>query len=507
VNVQVSHWVDIPMDAGTSAGLFFIELHYDEGEPDTYQLPLALSVGREMDAIVKTSPQAVIAHLTTDSGPAVLHDATVRQDLHQALLRMIENHEQLAISGGGSLNGRRSTAFVKTTGKEPLHSRAGAAEQSNTSILYGQKMILKLFRRLQPGENPDVEIGRFLTEVAHFARISPLLGEITLEHADGVSTSVAMLQELVRNEGDGWQWTLEELARFFEAVSTLPAPHDEGEAATFVSDGRVPAEAREHAGLYMEAATLLGRRTAEMHFAMATPTTDEAFRAEPFTADDLARDARRIDAQIHGTLDALKSRMSSLKDETADEAATLLSRRIELFARAHAITGAEASGQRIRIHGDYHLGQVLRAKNDFVLLDFEGEPARTLEERRRKQCPLKDVAGMLRSFSYAGWSALETYVQRHPDRLRTLEPWVRMWQNVVSTEFLLGYRRALAERRDLLPEPEQADSLLHAYLLEKALYELLYELNNRPAWVRIPMAGILALPQRANDVPANAGRR
>ena len=189
--------------------------------------------------------------------------------------------------------------------------------------------------------------------------------------------------------------------------------------------------------------------------------------------------------------------MATLKYETADEAATILSRRIELFARAHAITAARASGKRIRIHGDYHLGQVLRAKNDFVLLDFEGEPARSLEERRRKQCPLKDVAGMLRSFSYAAWSGLDSYVQRHPDSGRALEPWARLWQNAASTAFLNAYRDTIAADPDLLPEPAQADALLNAYLLEKALYELLYELNNRPAWVRIPLSGILALPQPA----------
>ncbi len=189
--------------------------------------------------------------------------------------------------------------------------------------------------------------------------------------------------------------------------------------------------------------------------------------------------------------------MSTLKDETSDDAATILSRRIELFSRAHAIAGSSVSGKAIRIHGDYHLGQVLRAKNDFVLLDFEGEPARSLAERRRKQCPLKDVAGMLRSFSYAAWSGLDQHVQRHADSLQALEPWLRLWQNAVSTAFLRGYRSAFGERPDLLPEPEQAQALLNAYLLEKALYELLYELNNRPAWVRIPLAGILSLPQSA----------
>ena len=189
---------------------------------------------------------------------------------------------------------------------------------------------------------------------------------------------------------------------------------------------------------------------------------------------------------------------------TTDSAALILSRRVELFSRAHAIAeiSPEQAGQRIRIHGDYHLGQLLRARGDFVILDFEGEPARPLAERRAKQSPLKDLAGMLRSFSYAAYSTLDHFTQRHPNTAKTLEPWAQLWQNAVSTEFLTAWRSTIAaatppdgSASHLTPQPPQAHRLLNAYLLEKALYELLYELNNRPAWVRIPLAGILALPQ------------
>jgi maltose alpha-D-glucosyltransferase/alpha-amylase len=156
---------------------------------------------------------------------------------------------------------------------------------------------------------------------------------------------------------------------------------------------------------------------------------------------------------------------------------------------------ASQSGLRIRIHGDYHLGQLLRARGDYVILDFEGEPARSLAERRAKQSPLKDIAGMLRSFSYAAYTSLDHFIQRHPGTAKSLEPWAQLWQNAVSTEFLTTWRSTIAANSHLTPQPLQAHRLLNAYLLEKALYELLYELNNRPAWVRIPLAGILALPQ------------
>jgi maltose alpha-D-glucosyltransferase/alpha-amylase len=316
-----------------------------------------------------------------------------------------------------------------------------------------------------------------------------------------------MLQGFIENEGDGWQFTLDELARYYQDVVASPMPMDTGNPPTFLDQPGsepIPADAREHAGLSLDAAALLGRRTAELHLALATPSRNPAFTPEPFTAEILAADVTRIRAQITRTLDALKRAFNTRPDElTTDSAALILSRRVELFSRAHAIAEIppEQAGQRIRIHGDYHLGQLLRARGDFVILDFEGEPARPLAERRAKQSPLKDLAGMLRSFSYAAYSALDHFTQRHPNTAKTLEPWAQLWQNAVSTEFLTAWRTTIAaatppdgSASHLTPQPPQAHRLLNAYLLEKALYELLYELNNRPAWVRIPLAGILALP-------------
>jgi maltose alpha-D-glucosyltransferase / alpha-amylase len=404
----------------------------------------------------------------------------------------------------GRLDARTSTAFDHGRFSQQLLSHVGSAEQSNTSILYDKQLILKLFRRLQPGENPDVEIGRFLTEVAHFHRIAPFLGEIAVTAASGEKTTVGMLQGLVANEGDGWKWFLAQLSGFFASVAGLQAP-PKAARPSFLNDRAPVREALEHAGTSVKAAALLGRRTAEMHLALATPTDDPAFAAEPFTSDDLARDAHRIDDQVTSTLEALKIKLSTLKDLTADDAALLLSRRIDLFARANAITASTAGGQRIRIHGDYHLGQTLRTGGvsgtdvgDFVLLDFEGEPARLLAERRQKQSPLKDVAGMIRSVSYAAYSALDQFLTSNPELTRgagseSLTAWAIFWQDSTSSEFLRAYRETIAANPTLLPSAQQSQALLAAYMLEKALYELLYELNNRPSWLRIPLAGILAL--------------
>jgi maltose alpha-D-glucosyltransferase/alpha-amylase len=401
----------------------------------------------------------------------------------------------------GRLDARASSALSGVHSGQRLPARVGRAEQSNTSILFEKQLILKLFRRLQPGENPDVEMGRFLTEIARFPRIPPFLGDIAITPSAGQRTTVAMLQGLVANQGDGWQWFLDQLPGFFASVAGMAAPAESAPPG-FVNRQEPRSEVLEHAGATIEASALLGRRTAEMHLALATPTDDPAFAAEPFAPEDLTRDARRIDAMIMTSLDTLKGKLPALVDAIADDAALLLSRRRELVRRAHAIEGIAAAGKRIRIHGDYHLGQTLRTgggenePGDFVLLDFEGEPARPLIERRQKQSPLKDVAGMVRSFSYAAFAGLDQFVgsdavpHASADHLAL---WAKLWQNSATAGFLGAYGATIAADHNLLPPPEQAESLFTAYLLEKALYELLYELNNRPTWLRIPIGGILSM--------------
>ena len=495
-SVELEHWFAIP---GTkAAALSTWRVNYGEGPGDVYQVPLALSSGAEAEEVRFLSSKAIVASL---SGDLLLHDATSREDVRQALLGMVAEDKILDNGRDGTLTGKRSSAFSNGTTSAP--ARIGSAEQSNTNILYGNKFLLKLFRRLQVGENPDTEIGRFLTEVAHFSRIAPFLGALEGASSGGQTTTVAMLQGLVANEGDGWEWTLEELRRFFESVASLPAPADTGQRANFLGSPVLSEAVREHAGAYIDAAALLGQRTAEMHLALATPTDDPAFSSEAFTAEDLSLSTERIVAQLRSTLQTLTRGLSSLPDavgngsSAVDDAALLLSRRRDLMARAEAVSlrSPEASGRRIRIHGDYHLGQILRADGDFVILDFEGEPARSLAERRQKQTPLKDVAGMLRSFSYAAAAGLNRLKERgSPSDLGAAEMWAELWTNAVTSAYLAGYARTIRSSPGLIPAPVEAQSLLDACLLEKALYELLYEINNRPTWVPIPMRGILSLP-------------
>jgi maltose alpha-D-glucosyltransferase/alpha-amylase len=488
------------------------EIAGTEGFAQIADAPAASTLGNSIGASAQPVPDAVVAPvpITAQPGEAAAPARSEGAGAHTSSIRQLQPRES-SVAGdiapqAGRLNARASEGFADTHMAGILASRVGSAEQSNTSILYGGKLILKLFRRLQPGENPDVEIGRFLTEVAHFPRIAPFLGEIALTSASGEKTTVAMLQGLVQNQGDGWKWFLGQLSSFFASITAHPPPLEASGPSFFNNHGPLR-ELVEHASQSLEAAALLGRRTAEMHLALATPTSDPSFAAEPFTGEDLDRDVHRINEQITATLEALKVKLSSLRDQIGDDAALLLSRRIKLYARANAITAGAASGQRIRIHGDFHLGQTLRTgsadgerennSGDFVLIDFEGEPARALAERREKQSPLKDVAGMIRSLSYAAYSGLDQFLREHHEltsgEREHVTAWAVLWQNATSSEFLRGYRETIAANPALLPATQQCETLLGAYLLEKALYELLYELNNRPEWLRIPLAGILAL--------------
>jgi maltose alpha-D-glucosyltransferase/alpha-amylase len=305
-----------------------------------------------------------------------------------------------------------------------------------------------------------------------------------------------MLQGLVANEGDGWKWTVEELDRYFEISAPLPFPGNAAELGNaFELSENAPSQvARDHLGIYLDAAITLGRRTAELHLALASPTDDPAFAPEPFTAEDFQAVLEDLHQHASRVLDLLKERVSYLPDEVLEIAATVLSRRRRILDHFGALKSADFRTQRIRIHGDYHLGQVLRTKTDFVILDFEGEPARSLAHRRAKQCPLKDVAGMLRSFSYAAYASLINYTARHPEDLSRLEPWAKLWERSAAAAFLHAYRETAQGAPFLSVDSGDFRKLLDVFLLDKALYEVLYELNARPAWVRIPLMGIMSLP-------------
>jgi maltose alpha-D-glucosyltransferase / alpha-amylase len=480
------------------SSLALVDVQSEKGGAETYFLPLALALGNGIEELQHIAPLSVISPITSGKINGLLCDGVFDDRNCEALLSLIEHDSEIA-AHKGKIRALRGTVFqeILSAAQAPLSVRRNSAEQSNTSILYGDSFILKLFRHQEPGLNPDAEIGRYLTEYTSFDRIPPFAGLIEYQPAEqGETSTLALLQGFVVNEGDGWKWTLEELDRYYETCAPIPFPESEHGAPLRTS---VPSEepisqlARDQVGLYLESAAMLGRRTAELHLALASPTPDLAFAPESFTAEDLQTLLRDIRQRASRVFDMLKERVSQLPDEVLEVAASVLGQRRRILDIFGVLNAGSLQTLRTRIHGDYHLGQVLRVKTDFFILDFEGEPARSLSDRRSKQSPLKDVAGMLRSFSYAAYASLLNYAARHPEDVSRLEPWATLWERSVATEFLASYRHIAAGATFCPSDASDFRSLLNVFLLDKALYEVLYELNSRPSWVRIPLMGIMAL--------------
>ncbi len=495
-HVHVLDWAEL--DPASSA-LSVLEITYASGVVEVYSVPLGLSFGDAAAALRQASPNAVVISTRSPEGtPGVLHDAVFDDAACSKILSIIEESREIS-TRHGVIRGMPARAFdaVRGNRQEALPPHRSSAEQSNTSILYGSRLILKLFRRLESGPNMDCEIGDYLTNAVHFTGVPPFAGSIEYAPEGREPSTLAMLQGLVENAGDAWKWTLEELQRYYETCAPLTFPEDLAakRASLTASLGQeLPPAARDHVGIYLESAAGLGRATAQMHLALATPATDSRFAPEPLANQDIAdlvEDLRRKTAAV---FELLRDRFAKLPDEFVDRAALILSRRRSMLDRFQNLEHEKIEAQRTRIHGDYHLGQVLRVRTDYVILDFEGEPARPLAQRRAKQSPLKDVAAMLRSFSYAAYSALLGYTARHPEVFEKLEPWAWLWESSTASEFLRAYLETAAGAA-FLPAHEGGtfQMLLDAYLLDKALYELLYEMDNRPTWVGIPLIGIAAL--------------
>jgi maltose alpha-D-glucosyltransferase/alpha-amylase len=399
----------------------------------------------------------------------------------------------------GQVRALQTSAFVALRGEGDLVPRRISSEQSNTSLLLGDRLFVKLFRRLDTGVNPDFEIGRHLSERVGFARVPAVAG--AFEHAGFAEapSTIAMVQQLVESQADGWTHATDEVRRFYDAVQSgqqrpavqTPRTYTEAIAA------EPPALIRELIGGYLDTAERLGRRTGEMHTALAHDAGHSAFAPEPFTAEDLqaigASAAGEAQRAFHALETGLAGALRALPDDVSERVQMLLDRRQVVFGRVRDIPPLEFSASKIRVHGDYHLGQVLWAEGDFFILDFEGEPARPIVLRRGKQSPLKDVAGMLRSYSYAAHAGLFAYAAGQPDAFARLAGWAELWETWTTAAFLRGYFGAVGPALFIPPNEAQRDELLRLLVLEKALYELNYELNNRPHWLRIPLAGILNL--------------
>jgi maltose alpha-D-glucosyltransferase/alpha-amylase len=479
------------------AGVAIVGVGFSEGPVERYAVPLALAFGADAVRLRETHPAAVVGTVVRGlEETGVVYDGVLSDEACRALLALV--HEGREWPGtGGVLAGMpgRLLREAAPTGDGSI-TRVGGG-QNNSTIVYGDRFIAKVYRRVESGINPDAELVRHLTERHEFAGIPPFAGALEYRTPAAPAASLVLVQGFLPNQGDGWTWMQDELGRYYERASIMPAEAIPAEVPNFWGGldlhGRLPPVLDELLGISDDAAIALGRRTAELHLALAEASRDEAFAPEPFRAEDLGALRRELQQHAGTAFDLLKASVVGLPDHQVELASQVLSYRTRVARRMVRVTDTLPDAVKTRIHGDYHLGQVLRVGQEFVITDFEGDPAQPVAERRSKHPPLKDVACMLRSFARAAQVALQTHVSRRPEDPDRLAPWARVWQQSVSAVFLRGYGRAAGTASILPVAPEATSQLLEAYLLLQLLCELRVELEHRPAWVGLPLRGIVEL--------------
>jgi maltose alpha-D-glucosyltransferase/alpha-amylase len=522
--VRIVEKIPLASDSESSY-LLFLEVRYGEGTPEIYLLPLAFAVTGKGEQgldemiveglqvkldydwltvkgkmLLEDHPQSVLARIRAGSEEGILFDAAFDEPFREALLSAIARRKRIA-GEGGEILGFPGKMFRRILGEKelPLGSQVLKAEQSNTSVLFEDRFFLKLFRNLKEGLNPDQEITRFLTEKRGFGHIPPFAGSLEYRRRGSEPISLALLQGQVSSQGDAWTYTLNAVHRYFEQtlsrikeVSEIPPSPPSFLRVEFAS---IPALLKELIeAQYLEMADLLGRRTGEMHLALAA-AEEEDFAPEPFSMLYQRGVYQSMRALLRKVFQALGNQLAKLPEASRKDGADLLSAEPKVLKVFQNFLIRKFSALRIRIHGDYHLGQVLYTGKDFVIIDFEGEPARALSERRLKRSPLRDIAGMVRSFHYAVFFALQKELTVRKEDIPLLEPWADLWHQYVSGIFLRGYFDTVGKAAFIPREAGELAMLIRVFLLEKAVYELGYELNNRPEWIFVPLKGIKNLLQ------------
>ncbi|MCO6418153.1 maltose alpha-D-glucosyltransferase [Siccirubricoccus sp. KC 17139] len=445
------------------------------GRTERYALPLAGV--EESEGAGPLAAQLALSRLRQGRRVGYLTDAFADPRMPPAVLTALRERTVLH-SDAGEIRFLPTPRLAEIELPEAPEIRRLSAEQSNSSLIYGERLVLKIIRKVNPGIHPEAEVTRYLT-AAGYANAPPLLGEVVRMAPDGTPHLLMILQGFVRNQGDGWSWTQDWVHRAVDEAALTETPPDDPFAG------------------YLSFATALGQRLGELHAVLARPTDDPDFAPELATAEDRRRWAEGALAQLDPALELLTGRLV-LPDDLARTLRGLLTRKDALRDKVHALAQSAEGALKTRVHGDFHLGQVLVAQGDAVIVDFEGEPARPLEERRAKASPLRDVAGLLRSFDYAASVALATEssaaAAAAPSERRAAL--LQRWQEAAEDAFLIAYRAVeSAAEQPWVPEAARRP-LLDLFLLEKAAYEVRYEATNRPDWIGVPLKGLAAIAER-----------
>jgi maltose alpha-D-glucosyltransferase/alpha-amylase len=450
-------------------------------QPQRYLLPIAAAWSEDAGTTNWPLLPYMIARIRKGARMGAVFETTTTEGFGAILLQAMGEERRLEGSEG-AIQFRAGSA-LETAGIPPeAIGRPMGAEQTNSSINIADKAVLKIYRRLVSGQHPEIEMTRFLTEVAGFANTPRLLGDVTYVQPDGTQWALGLAQEFVRTQGSAWEHAAHYLDRLFDAAHVV-----ETEAAS----------STERHAIYAEQVRILARRIAEMHRALAIDSPDPDFRPEPATAQDMAAWRRQLIEGAETSFDAMQAARTMASETDASLLEALLARRRDCIAGIEALAAAPVKALKTRIHGDLHLGQILVVQNDFYIIDFEGEPARSLEERRAKGSPVRDVAGMLRSFDYAAEAALRKLAEQDANGVERVRGKAGEWKRLVQSTFLTSYGQAIAGCPSWPAEPAEAERLLQLFLLDKVLYEIRYEAANRPAWLRIPLAGLVQILESA----------
>jgi maltose alpha-D-glucosyltransferase/alpha-amylase len=493
--LRVAEHLTIPT-AGRPVHLLSLEVLYANSPREQYLVSAGFAGGELQVRLMKESPECVIARIQLADEEGLLYDAVQNEDFRNVLIEMIAKGRGKA-TGSGRLLARRGRRFTHLLGEKtlPLASNVLKAEQSNTSILYDHSFFLKLYRRAEEGINPDVELSQYLTEQTDFANLPAFGGAIEWRRDRSASTTFGLLLGFVANETDGWSYTLDNVERSFGHAQTLKSDPDgwpESPCSMLRLDpAAIPTPVRDFIGaVYLDMVTLLGRRTAELHQALACLSGTADVAAEPFSLLYQKSLYQSIRAMIVKVFAELERGLGSLDEPTAAAMRNVLAGRETILSRVACIAEKKIRAMKMRTHGDYHLGQILYTGKDFVIIDFEGEPARSLTERRLKQSALRDVAGMIRSFYYAAHGTILLRSAKQGADVAYLQSWADLWYCYVAATFLHAYVQSVGDANFVPKDEKDFAVLLETFLWEKAVYEAGYELNNRPEWLMIPLRSL-----------------
>jgi len=496
--VKIVDLVTLNKDAQAPV-LLLIEPDYPSGPHEWYLLPIDYAEGEQALEIMEKNPQGIVSRLYVDDGYGVLYDALFSERFQSLLLHLLRGRAK-GTGTAGQVVGRPGALLRRLQGEQTasLSPRVLKAEQSNSSLLYGTTFFLKLYRKFEEGLNPEPEMIRYLTEQAGFSAVPSFAGSLEYQSKGREPLILAMLQQFVPSEHNAWTLTLQVLQHYFERVLTRseqpPRLKSTWDLLFSLDHDKIPQQAQHLiGGVYLDQAVLLGKRTAQLHCALAASTGNPDFDPEPFSRLYQRSLYQSLRNRTLRGMDLLERYKDRFPVQTRKNAQTVLGARKQILEISKRVLEGKISGQKIRIHGDYHLGQLLFTGKDFLIIDFEGEPMRSPGERRLKYSALRDVAGILRSYHYAVYSALSQFTSVHPTDLQTLQSYAELWYRYVGAAFFSSYTEASGGMGFLPEDSSQISALLGAFLIDKGIYEIIYELNNRPEWVSIPIRGILSI--------------